>query len=285
MMKSISIALTMLLASQFVLADEIKRIVSADGSLTEIVYALGQEDKLVGVDTTSGFPVSARSLPQIGYKRNISAEGVLSLEPQVLIATQDSGPDKVLDQIEGAGVEVFKYSAEPSLNAVREKILAVSALLDKEAEGEQLWQKIELDVIAARQNLINIQDKVKVLFVLSMQSGSPVVSGADTQAAEIIYLAGGVNAARGFSGYKPMPVEAVIAAQPDIILMMDRGGDHGASIEQLKGAGFSLTPAGINQRLVTMDGMKMLGFGPRIADAIRELGQAFYPAEQEINKL
>lgn len=277
MMKSISFALTLLLACHTAFAEEIKRIVSADGSLTEIVYALGQEHKLVGVDTTSGFPITARFLPQIGYKRNISAEGVLSLEPQVLIATQDSGPDKILDQIEGAGVEVFKYSAEPSLNAVREKILAVSKLLGKETEGEQLWHKIELDVIVARQNLVNIQDKVKVLFVLSMQSGSPVVSGADTHAAEIIYLAGGVNAAQGFSGYKPMPVEAIIAAQPDIILMMDRGGDHGANIEHLKSHGFNLTPAGKDQRLVTMDGMKMLGFGPRIADAIRELGHEFYP--------
>lgn len=277
MMKSISFALTLLLACHTAFAEEIKRIVSADGSLTEIVYALGQEHKLVGVDTTSSFPITARFLPQIGYRRNISAEGVLSLEPQVLIATQDSGPEKILNQIEGAGVKVFKYSDKASLNAVREKILAVSKLLGKETEGKQLWQKIELDVIAARQNLVNIQDKVKVLFVLSMQSGSPVVSGADTQAAEIIYLAGGVNAAQGFSGYKPMPVEAIIAAQPDIILMMDRGGDHGVTIEQLNSAGFSLTPAGKNQRIVTMDGMKLLGFGPRIADAIRELGYEFYP--------
>ena len=277
MMKSISFALTLLLACHTAFAEEIKRIVSADGSLTEIVYALGQEHKLVGVDTTSSFPITARFLPQIGYRRNISAEGVLSLEPQVLIAIQDSGPEKILNQIEGAGVKVFKYSDKASLNAVREKILAVSKLLGKETEGKQLWQKIELDVIAARQNLVNIQDKVKVLFVLSMQSGSPVVSGADTQAAEIIYLAGGVNAAQGFSGYKPMPVEAIIAAQPDIILMMDRGGDHGVTIEQLNSAGFSLTPAGKNQRIVTMDGMKLLGFGPRIADAIRELGYEFYP--------
>ncbi|WP_438464431.1 heme/hemin ABC transporter substrate-binding protein [Marinomonas sp. PE14-40] len=277
MMKSISFALTILLACHTAFAEEVKRIVSADGSLTEIVYALGQEHKLVGVDTTSGFPITARFLPQIGYRRNISAEGVLSLEPQVLIATQDSGPEKILNQIEGAGVKVFKYSDKASLNAVREKILAVSKLLGKEIEGKQLWQKIELDVIAVRQNLVNIQDKVKVLFVLSMQSGSPVVSGADTHAAEIIYLAGGVNAAQGFSGYKPMPVEAIIAAQPDIILMMDRGGDHGVTIEQLNSAGFSLTPAGKNQRIVTMDGMKLLGFGPRIADAIRELGHEFYP--------
>lgn len=219
----------LLLLNSGVMAEQAQRIVSADGSLTEIVYALGREALLVGVDTTSGFPVQATTLPQIGYKRNISAEGVLSLEPQVLIATHDSGPDKILRQIEAAGVNVLRYSAQPDLNSVREKILAVAKLVDREAQGERLWQNIEHDVTVARINLIQIEKRVKVLFVLNMASGSPVVSGADTQAAEMIRLAGGINAAQGFSGYKTMSIEAVIAAQPDIILMMDRAGDHGST--------------------------------------------------------
>ncbi len=261
--------------------DHSQRIVSADGSLTEIIYALKQESRLVGVDTTSGYPASARALPQIGYKRNISAEGVLSLAPEVLIATEDSGPDKILRQIEAAGVKLVRYSATPSLDAVREKVLGVAQLLNKTPEGERLWQTIESDVSRVRQHISNIDEKVKVLFILSMASGSPVVSGTDTHAAKIIALAGGVNAAKGFSGYKPMPLEAVIAAQPDILLMMDRGGDHGASQSILQGHGFEMTPAGKNHRLVTMDGMLMLGFGPRIAQAISELNHAFYPNHKE----
>ncbi len=276
----ISLAISMLLLNHPVVSAQTQRIVSADGSLTEIVFALGREALLVGVDTTSGFPVQATRLPQIGYKRNISAEGVLSLEPKVLIATQDSGPDNVLRQIEAAGVEVLRYSAEPSLNAVREKILLVAKLVDRQAQGEQLWQRIEQNVVVARRNFSPIENRVRVLFVLSMASGSPVVSGTHTQAAEMIHLAGGVNAAVGFTGYKSMPIEAVIAAQPDIILMMDRTGDHGSSKTLLQGPGFNMTPAGRAQRLVTMDGMKMLGFGPRIAEAISELGRAFYPDKQ-----
>lgn len=257
-----------------------QKIVSADGSLTEIIYALKEEGQLVGVDTTSGYPTQASLLPQIGYKRNISAEGVLSLEPSVLIATQDSGPDKILNQIQAAGVKVLRYSAEPNLNAVREKILGVAELVDKKVEGERLWSQIEQDVQQASHQLKAVKNKVKVLFVLSMKSGSPVVSGENTHAAEMIRLAGGINAATGFSDYKSMPLEAVIAAQPDVILMMNRAGDHGASLEQLQGQGFNLTPAGKNKRLVTMDGMKMLGFGPRIADAIEALGREFYPEYQ-----
>jgi iron complex transport system substrate-binding protein len=282
MKKLMIFAISLLFLSNKLVGAQTQKIVSADGSLTEIIYALGREELLVGVDTTSGYPKVAKLLPQIGYKRNISAEGVLSLAPQVLIATQDSGPDKVLRQIEAAGVKVNRYSAQPSIDAVREKIFAVAKLVDRQAQGETLWQGIKQDIRAARDNVARIEERIKVLFVLSMEAGSPVVSGADTHAAEIIRLAGGVNAAQGFSGYKSMSIEAVIAAQPDIVLMMDRGGDHSATKALLLGPGFNMTPAGKYQRLVTMDGMKMLGFGPRIAEAISLLNHAFYPDKLEL---
>jgi len=253
------------------------KVVSADGSLTEIVYALDKQSLLVGVDTTSGYPAQARSLAQIGYKRNISAEGVLSLSPTVLIATQDSGPDKILSQIEDAGITVKRYSAKPGLEAVREKIMGVAQLLNVEEQGQQLWAKVDKQVQQARSKLTDIDQPVKVMFVLSSGQGSPLVSGSDTMADAIIKLAGADNAVQGFTGYKPMPVESIIGAAPDIILMMDRGGDHGADSAILASPGFVLTPAGINKRLVKMDGMLMLGFGPRIGDAIEQLSRAFYP--------
>jgi iron complex transport system substrate-binding protein len=254
-----------------------QKIVSADGSLTEIVYALGKKDVLVGVDTTSGYPASATKLPQIGYKRNISAEGVLSLEPQVLIATQDSGPDKILTQLAEAGIEIKRYSAEPKLEVVKDKILGVSKLLGVEAEGQDLWQDVAEHVKLAQAPLAQVRDPVKVMFVLSANSGSPLVSGDTTMADAIIKLAGGVNAAEGFSGYKPMSVEAIISAAPQVILMMSRGNNHSASAGILEQPGFKLTPAAADKRLVVMDGMLMLGFGPRIGEAIAQLISAFYP--------
>lgn len=253
------------------------KVVSADGSLTEIVYALGKKEVLVGVDTTSGYPAVARELPQIGYKRNISAEGVLSLEPQVLIATQDSGPDKILTQLAQAGIEIKRYSAEPKLEVVKDKILGVSKLLGVEAEGKALWKDVAEHVALAQAPLSEVKDPVKVMFVLSAGSGSPLVSGDTTMADAIIKLSGGVNAAQGFSGYKPMSVEAIISAAPQVILMMSRGGNHSASADILDQPGFKLTPAAADKRLVVMDGMLMLGFGPRIGEAITQLVNAFYP--------
>lgn len=265
------------------------KIVSADGSLTEIVYALQQQDKLVGVDTTSGYPVAATKLAQIGYKRNISAEGVLSLSPQVLIATEDSGPDKILQQLEQAGVEIKRYSATPKLSVVKEKILGVAELLQVQTAGDVLWEKVQAQVVQARARLEQVHTPQKVMFVLSASSGSPLVSGTDTMADAIIKLSGGINAASGFSGYKPMSIEAVISAAPDVILMMQRGGNHSATPDILAKEGFNLTPAAKNNRLVVMDGMLMLGFGPRIGLAINQLIDQFYPdikiTNQAVSKL
>ncbi|NQZ32095.1 MAG: ABC transporter substrate-binding protein [Oceanospirillaceae bacterium] len=252
-------------------------IVSADGSLTEIVYALQQQHRLVGVDTTSKYPAQAATLPQIGYKRNISAEGVLSLAPQVLIATEDSGPDIILKQIAEAGVTIERYSAKPGLAVVREKIQGLAKLLEVEAAGDALWQQVSTDVARARAKLSQVKEPVKVMFVLSTAGGSVLASGADTMADAIIGLAGGVNAISAFTGYKPISVEAIVSAAPDVILMMARGGDHGGGEDLLAREGFKLTPAAINNRLVKMDGMLMLGFGPRIGEAINRLVADFYP--------
>jgi len=254
-----------------------KAIVSADGSLTEIVYALKQEHTLVGVDTTSDYPMAATKLPQIGYKRNISAEGVLSLSPQVLIATQDSGPDSILSQIEEAGVTIARFSAKPGLDVVQDKIMGVAKLLGVEPAGKQLWHKVAADVAVARAKLLSVKTPVNVMFVLSARNGSVLVSGSDTMADAVISLAGANNAVQGFSGYKPMSVESIISAAPDVILMMDRGGDHGAGDEIFDREGFNLTPAAKNKRLVKMNGMLMLGFGPRIGEALTGLVNAFYP--------
>ncbi|SIS72823.1 heme/hemin ABC transporter substrate-binding protein [Neptunomonas antarctica] len=253
-----------------------QRIVSADGALTEIVYALGEEQRLVGVDTTSSYPALATKLPQIGYKRAISAEGVLSLSPDVIIATDDSGPDKVVEQLKAAGVDFRVYSEAPSLDAVEEKIRHIAAMLGKQAEGEQLWAEVKRKVDDAKTQAAKAEQPLRVMFVLSAGERSPLVAGGNTGADTMIRLAGGLNAVEGFDGYKPIPAEALVTARPDVILMMKRAG-HTVSADQLfSQPGFSMTPAAENKRLITMNGLKLLGFGPRIGDAISELTTALY---------
>ena len=257
-----------------------ERVVSADGSLTEIVYALGEEARLVGVDSTSRFPASATELPNIGYMRDLSAEGSLSLAPMAIIATEQSGPPRVLKQIQAAGVKLERFSAVPTLDAVRAKIEGVAALLDKKTEGQALWQQVSAEVEAARQQVAGIEKPLRVLFIFSAAGNTPVVGGRNTGADTMINLAGAMNVAADIEGYKPMTAEAIIASRPDAILTMTRSADHGLSADELfKKPGLAHTPAAQQARLISMDGMYMLGFGPRIGSAIADLVQAFYPTQ------
>ncbi|MCV6612851.1 MAG: ABC transporter substrate-binding protein [Amphritea sp.] len=253
------------------------RIVTADGSLTEIVYALGDEARLAGVDTTSNFPVEAKQLPQIGYKRAISVEGVLSLTPDLLLTTEESGPPKSLNQLEQTGLTIQQFSAAPTIDAVQAKITGIAALLDKTEAGEKLWQQVKTKVDAARARTSDINDRVRVMFVLGMNEKSPIVAGNNTHAKSMIELSGGVNAVTGLEGYKPITPEAIAVANPDIILMMARREHSIAPNTLFSQPGFMLTEAAKEQRLISMDGMYMLGFGPRVGDAIEELSQRFYP--------
>lgn len=259
------------------LAASPERIVTADGSLTEIIYALQAEEKLVGVDTTSNYPERATQLPQIGYKRAISVEGVLSLNPDLLLTTEESGPPKSINQLKQTGLKIKQFSAKPTVEAVRTKITGLAELLGKADKGEILWHDIQARIESAKAKTKQVKQPVRVLFVLGMNEKSPIVAGHNTHAESMIKLAGGINAIEGFQGYKPITPEAVAIANPDIILMMARK-EHSIAADKLfSQPGFMLTKAAITQRLISMEGMYLLGFGPRIGDAIHELSNHFYP--------
>lgn len=258
-----------------------ERIVSADGALTEIVHALGEADRLVGVDTTSMYPPEMTDLPQIGYKRALSVEGILSLNPDMVLLTDDAGPEKVIMQLQRSGVRMQTLPEDPTLEAVRTKVLGVARILDKSDQGEALWQQISQDVAAAQALGEQVESPVRVLFVLSLSDRSPLVAGRNTHADTMIKLAGGINVIDSFDGYKPISPEAVAMTEADVVLMMDQR-NHATSAEHLfQQPGFAHLPAAEQQRLIKQDGLLMLGFGPRIGEAVRQLHAAFYPPQRQ----
>lgn len=258
-----------------------ERIVSADGALTEIVHALGAADRLVGVDTTSMYPPEMKTLPQIGYKRALSVEGILSLNPDMVLLTDDAGPEKVIMQLQRSGVKLQTLPEEPTLEAVRSKILGVAGLLDKADQGKALWQQIDQELAAARSLSEQVESPVKVLFVLSLSDRSPLVAGRNTHADTMIRLAGGINVIDSFEGYKPISPEAVAMTAADVVLMMEQRNQATTAEHLFKQPGFAHLPAARDQRLIKQDGLLMLGFGPRIGQAVRLLHNAFYPASAE----
>jgi iron complex transport system substrate-binding protein len=251
------------------------RIVAIGGSITEIVYALGAGDKLVARDTTSVYPPEALRLPDVGYMRQLSPEGVLSVDPDAVLALEGSGPQEAIDVLEKASVPFLLVPEKFSCEGILEKIRLVGEAVGKEAEADKLAAKIGSQIDTAEAGLPKTGKK-RVLFVLSLQGGRVLASGSGTAADGIIAMAGGVNAVSGYHGYKQLTDEAIIEAKPDVILMMDHAGPSPTDDAILAEPAIAATPAGKTKRLIRMDGAYLLGFGPRTALAIRDLSAALY---------
>ena len=253
------------------------RIVAIGGSITEIVYALGEEHRLAGRDSTSLYPDAALALPDVGYMRQLSPEGVLSVDPDGMLALEGSGPPEALDVLKKASVPLVMVPETFDRDGILAKIRAVGKALGVEAEADGLARSVGAELDAATALTAGIDDRRRVLFVLSLQGGKVLASGTGTAADGMISLAGGVNAVSGFSGYKQLTDEAIIEARPEIIMMMARGGDLDiAEAELFAVPALAATPAARNGKLVKMNGLYLLGFGPRTASAIRDLARSLY---------
>ncbi|WP_116303088.1 hemin ABC transporter substrate-binding protein [Alkalilimnicola ehrlichii] len=254
------------------------RVVSVAGSLTEAVYALGGEEALIAVDTTSTYPPQAKTLPKVGYQRSLSAEGIISQRPTLVLATEEAGPAAVLQQLESAKVPVRKLPAEPSVRGAVERIKAVAEALDKEAEGQALAAELEARLAAITERTQQVSDKPKVLFLFSTGQGAPLVAGRDTAAEAMLKLAGADNAVTAFAGFRPLTPEALVAAAPDALLIPTATLEQFGGIEGLRRLpGMAATPAFRNRQVIAMDHLYLLGFSTRLPDAVRDLAAQLHP--------
>ncbi|MFZ5780320.1 MAG: heme/hemin ABC transporter substrate-binding protein [Pseudomonadota bacterium] len=254
------------------------RIVSVGSSLTEIFYALGAENLLVGVDSTSLYPPAARSLPQVGYMRALSAEGVLALKPTLIMATTAAGPATTLDQLRSTGIEVIVLPDHYDYESVVEKIEAVGKVTGRTAEAASLIAEGRREMAALKARLASATSKPRVLFLLSMSGGAPQAAGRGTAADGIIQLAGGVNAIDGYNGYRPLTPEAVIASRADYVLMPRQSVEAMGGVQAvLDQPALNRTPAGRNGKVLQFDMLLLLGFGPRTPQAAAELAAALHP--------
>ncbi|MEM7711231.1 MAG: ABC transporter substrate-binding protein [Pseudomonadota bacterium] len=254
-----------------------QRILSIGGSVTEIVAALGQADRLVGRDTTASYPPEVAALPDVGYMRALSPEGVLSVAPDLIVSAEGAGPPEALEVLENAGIPFVIVPDGYDRAALRIKIETVGAALGVPSDGTALADRTLARLDAA---LADIHGETRrVMFVLSTQGGRIMASGTGTAADGIIRLAGAENAVTDFDGYKPLTDEAVALADPDVVLMMDRGGDHGSNAADLfTMPALATTRAAERQALVKMDGLLLLGFGPRTPEAVERLAAALAEA-------
>ncbi|TPN48297.1 hemin ABC transporter substrate-binding protein [Mesorhizobium sp. B1-1-9] len=255
------------------------KIAAIGGSITEIVYALGEEKRLVARDSTSRYPKAALDLPDVGYMRALSPEGVLSVNPTGILALQGSGPREAVDVLKKTSIPFIEVPEHYSHEGIVEKVLIVGKALGVDAKAEVLARELDAKLKAAERQTASIKERKRVLFVLSIQGGKILAAGSDTAADGMVRLAGGVNAIEGFSGYKQLSDEAIITARPDVILMMSNAGPPVSDDELFGNPSIASTPAGVARKLVRIDGGYLLGFGPRTADAIHDLAVSFYGAQ------
>lgn len=260
-----------------------KRVLAIGGAVTEIIYALGEEDRLVGRDSSSTFPADAEALPDVGYIRALSPEGVLAVEPDLILARENNGPKEAVEVLKSTGVRWVDVPDNFTLEGIDDNIRIIARELGVPEKGDALRAKVASDVAAAQEKLADIKDKRKVMFVLSMRDGKINASGTGTAANGIIELSGGDNVMSGFKGYKQLTDEAVINAAPEYIVMMegrDQAADHNAPNAQIEAhPALSTTPAVKQGNIIRVDGLLMLGFGPRTGEAMTKLAHALYPDE------
>lgn len=247
-----------------------ERLVTIDGSITEIVYALGADDRLVGADTTSIYPQAATELPNVGYMRTLSAEGVLSLAPERIITTEDAGPADTLEQLINAGVHIDILDNEPTLPGLTHKIQATADALGLSDAGTELAKQVEAEVRSAQQQLADRVGDMNVMFVMDGGSRGFQVAGTGTLANGALQIAGFTNVFADIQGYKPLTPEAAIEANPDAILVFHSQDDLATLAAN---PALRLTAAAENGHIYSVDDIDLLAFGPRLGWSLQQLAE------------
>ncbi len=253
-------------------------VISIGGDITEIIYALGKIDQVIGRDTTSFYPPSVTSLPDIGYVRQLGAEGLLSLSPDLIIASSESGPPEVVEQIRRTGIPFVMTDDGFDMPSLLSRIETIGRTLGAEFEAKELSKSIVEKMDMVSKKLSEVSEQPKVLFLMSATDGSPMAAGTDTAADSIINLAKGKNIFSDQSGYRAYSFEALAAAEPDVIMMMEHSLASLGGIDAIqKHPALGMTPAALTKNIIAIDGLFLLGFGPRLPEAVAYVADRFHP--------
>ena len=260
-----------------------ERIVSLNGSTTEILFALEVGDNVVGCDASSTYPKGVKEkLPSVGYQYGLNAEGILSLNPTLVIGRIDVRPPQVVQQLRMAGVTVLLLNEPRSFETAKQRLLTIGKVVGRKKKSEELVKALDTDIENLEAKLVSRkeQPKQKALFLYLRGTQTTLVLGTDTAPGAMFDIVGAENAAGNIKGNKPMTAEAVIAAQPDVYVLFSSGLKSIGGVDGLlKLPGLAHTPAGQNRRVVTLDGQYLSGFGPRCGRAALDLFKGIYETD------
>jgi len=258
------------------------RIVCLSKHLTEMVFALGKGHDIVACDLSSTFPDSAKLLKTVGYHRALSPEGIISMNPDLVIHSNDIGPESVLPQITKAGLNIKVFGGANTIDSARLLLGELGKFFGEEKKADSLAKKMDTDIATAAEklNALHITDTPSVMIIHFGRANNVyfVMSGRRGVGDKMISLAGGKTAKYDAKGARQISAEAVAASNPDIIIATDFGFDQMGGIEKFKTVpGVALTNAAKNNRIYRFEEHDLVYFGPRSGENIIKLMKLIHP--------
>ncbi|HEX2606616.1 MAG TPA: ABC transporter substrate-binding protein [Flavisolibacter sp.] len=247
-----------------------ERIVCVSKQMTEFLFALHQGDKIVGIDLTSTYPSETKKLTTVGYHRHLNAEGIISLEPTVVIHQGDVAPPTVMPQLEKVGLNIKKYPAGSTLDSAKIVLRMVAHDYGVDTAAQRIIGEMDRSLAKADSIVKRYPNKPRVLIIhFGQQRNQYFVMGTRGTANSMLTMAGGINAA-DTSSFRDLSPEVIAREQPDVILATDFGFDRlGGSIEKfMELPGIALTPAARNRKIYRIEEHDLVYFGPRTGENI-----------------
>lgn len=253
-----------------------ERIITAGSAITETVCALGDCNKIIASDRTSLYPPQIQQLPSIGYRTGINAEGIISLEPTLVIVEKDYVDEAVIAQLAESKIKLLVIDREHNAEGTKKLIEAIGNVLGKQTEAKDLIDGLERSLIQVKSWLVKAVSKPRVLCVYNRGSNTVSMAGDDTFA-DILRYVGAENAV-SVEGYKPLSTEALIVANPDYLIFLSTGYESVGGMEGvLKIPGVLQTTAGKQKQIVSFESLMLTNFGPRLGSTIKELVMILHP--------
>ncbi|GAC1479632.1 MAG: hemin ABC transporter substrate-binding protein [Gemmatimonadaceae bacterium] len=253
----------------------VPRVVCVSKQINEYLYAIHAESVLVARDLTSTYPPSITSLPSVGYHRALSAEGILSMRPTMLLTDGNLGPDAVVAQIEKVGIPVVVMTPGRGLDSAQLLLAALGRRFHRERQADSVvaaWRQGMAEA-ATDSAWRSAQPAPRVLVMhfgqvvndyLAVKRGTP--------ADQLIRSAGGVNAVDSVGGMMRLTPELIAKAAPDVIIATDVGFDRVGDVAKFAALpGVALTPAGRARRIYRVDETELMYFGPRTPASVRRI--------------
>lgn len=256
-------------------ANSNRRIITAGGTITEIVDALGFGDEIIATDITSTFPASMQELPSIGYRDQIKAEGVLSLGPDLVLIEEGYLNPDVVAQLKAANVSIHSFPKPTSVADTKKLVTEIADFFDEQEKGQTINKTIDSDLAELNTYLESTSTQPKAVFLMARGPETVFIAGDKTFAAEMFELVNIQTEATGFDEFIPMTPESLVKMNPEYLVFFDSGIKSLGGKEGLRAIqGIDQTEAFKNGHIVALEGQYLSGFGPRVGKAAMELAKA-----------